>query len=944
MKPSTLFSLSVALFFVTQTVAKTKKIPLSFDDVQQWRTHEVSLSDDGKWYTTRYTLFDEPESKKDTSRNNSTSKIVKEYFKEDNQSNVLYISRKNEGIKYKIPDASGPKFSSASDWIAYRIELNPDSIEDGEDSISIELKHLESGFTVQYSSAADYQFIEDKSYFLTTDDQSLLIYDLNNRSEYYIGNIGEYLVDRKSNHIAYTISSKDQRGNGIYLYDPETRTTKTLQTGNYIYSNLSWNDSRSALAGYKYNEVKEKVDYDDTSILLFSEINSGFNKTGEFKVSEIEGLRDNWEPAVKSNKGSTKIKWSLDNERLFIKIKVTDTLDKEDAKEKKADESTVQVWHWKDKKLLSERIMEYERKKKEVHDAIFFIDAKKFVQLSGEDIQGMIWSEGTDEWAIGTDNRTYISDWDVYKNDLYRVDLKTGEKKLIEKEYKSWYSTGIEISPDGKKAILWDGKHYWCYDFASDSRQNITEKIGVSFVDKEYDYFGFSPNYGFVGWVKDRQAIIVNRWLDLWLLPFDQNSKPQNLTRSISSKDSISFRWEDYRFEDEPEIEDRYIDLASSNILSVFNRQDKSAGFYSLKNGELKELIYKSASYAAPYRRTEIIYSERSDAIIYRMGDYQNFPEAYLSYSDFSSSIKITNTNPQQERYKWGKRILIDYTNDDGIPLQGVLSIPEDYEEGSKLPMIVYSYEKLSYGLNRYAIPYLNGATVPEMKYVSDGYLFLRPDIHFNVGTPHSDMHECIDAAIEKVIELGYVDKERIGYEGFSFGGHCGMYMSTQENKFAAIAAGAGVSNLVQGFNIDIVRDGSNEQDYYMTGQGRLGTDPTSNTEMYISESPVFNAKTMDTPLLLFHGTADKVVQWEHSFGFYSILRYLKKPVVFLSYRGEGHGLRKESNRLDIQHRLKDFFDHHLRDGEMKDWMKDELPYVPEEESKEDKRKLPKWK
>ena len=218
----------------------------------------------------------------------------------------------------------------------------------------------------------------------------------------------------------------------------------------------------------------------------------------------------------------------------------------------------------------------------------------------------------------------------------------------------------------------------------------------------------------------------------------------------------------------------------------------------------------------------------------------------------------------------------------------------------------------------------------------------------FNVGTPHSDMHECIGAAIEKVIELGYVDEYRIGYQGYSFGGHCGMYISTQDNKFAAIAAGGGVSNLVQGFNLDIVWDGSNEQDYYITGQGRLGTDPTSNTEMYISESPVFNAQTMNTPLLLFHGTADNIVQWEHSFGFYSILRYLKKPVIFLSYRNEGHGLRNnESTRMDIQRRLKEYFDHYLKDHEIKRWMSEDNPYVPEntsEENNKEKRTEPKWK
>jgi len=364
----------------------------------------------------------------------------------------------------------------------------------------------------------------------------------------------------------------------------------------------------------------------------------------------------------------------------------------------------------------------------------------------------------------------------------------------------------------------------------------------------------------------------------------------------------------------------------------------------------LTKLIYEPASFSGSRWGSGIIKAKNSDVIIYKMGDYASYPEAYLSDEKFSNSRKITNTNPQQDNYHWGHRVLIDYTNDDGEPLQGILSIPDTYSKGDKLPMIVYSYEKMSQNMYSYSSPRLGGSSICEMMYVSDGYLILLPDIHFNVGTPHSDMHECIDAAIEKVIELGYVDEKSIGYEGFSFGGHCGMYISTQENKFAAIAAGAGVSNLVQGFNIDIVGDGSNEQDYYMTGQGRLGTDPTSDTEMYLSESAVFNANTMNTPLLLFHGTVDNVVQWEHSFGFYSILRYLKKPVIFLSYREEGHGLRQKGNRIDIQTRLKEYFDHYLKGKEVGVWITEGLPYIPEKKQADQKEKersktsLPKWR
>ncbi len=930
----TIFKLSILLFCIFQIhdlLGQGDKRPLTFSDVREWRTNSVTLSDDGLWYTKSYSLFDEPDPKRDT----LAQKEAEKYFGEENQTDVLYICSVSDGMKYQVPDGSSPAFSSASDWIAYRIDTESDD----EEETKIELKHLESGFTVEYESSASYRFLEDKNFFVTSDKSSLLIYDLENRREHYIGNIGEYLIDKSSDLIAYTISSEDKRGNGIYLYDPARMITRSLESGNFNYSQLSWSKDKASLAAFKYETEDGEIDETTISVLIIRGIGSDGIEVIEYPFEEIEGLAENMGFTVE--KGLGDITWSNSGDRLFVKIK--DYSEKETGADSLInDDSSVQVWHWKDKKLLSERIMEYDDEDNEVFDAVFFPDSKKLIQLTDKSMQNILYPEGTDTWAIGRDNREYISDWDVTKNDLYRVNLNTGERNLIEEKYASFYSSGLEFSPDGEEIIMWDGKDYWLYEFASDSKRNITEGLDISFVDEDYDLFGFSPDYGILGWVKDQNSVLVQHKYDLWLLPTEGGNTLTNLTGSLSTRDSIRYRLEDYSFAYEEEIEDRYIDLSERNFLYGFDPKTKESGYFNLQNNSLTELIYGAQSYSAPYRGASITKSEDSEAIVFLKGDFEYYPEAHLSNSAFENPRKITDTNPQQEQFKWGNRILLDYQNDDGVPLQGVLSIPDGYEAGDKLPMIVYSYEKLSDSRYNYTIPYLNGATVPEMLYVSEGYLFLRPDIHFNVGTPHSDMHECIDAAIEKVIELGYVDADRIGYEGFSFGGHCGMYMSTQENKFAAIAAGAGVSNLVQGFNLDIVRDGSNEQDYYMTGQGRLGTDPTSNTEMYISESPVFNAATMDTPLLLFHGTADKVVQWEHSYGFYSILRYLQKPVVFLSYRGEGHGLRKEGNRLDIQNRLKEYFDHHLKGAEAKQWMTEGLPYIPSDD--EDERMLPKWK
>jgi len=937
-------AISLSLTGINNIQAQSNKKILKIEDIELWRNHSVTLSDDGNWYTVLYTLTETPEQIIDSTLEKSDKENL-DFYGEDARTDVLYICHAKTGVKYQIPDGSNPLFSSSSDWIAYRKKSEPGKEEKEEQNNIIELKNLNTGDTIQYKSDAEYQFAEDKDYFITSDKNSLLIYDLENLREHYIGNMGEFLLDKKSEYIAYTISSEDKRGNGIYLYNPKKMTTRALQTGNFIYSNLSWNIDKTALAALKYNQVEEKIDFSNMSIVVVSNIDSEHPESSGYVVKEFQGMAENMGPAVKLTQYSNEIIWSNDSKRLFIKIMEYDhEIEKEQKGDRKSKEDpTVSVWHWKDKKLLSQRMLEEERNNNEVYDAMLILESKRIIQLTSKELQQLITSKGTDNWAVGTDNREYISDWDVRKYDLYRINMSTGDKKLIEKKY----SGTVEISPDGERIILWKDDHYWCYNFENDVMHNITSGMDVSFVDAENDHYGYNPAYGFVGWVKDQNAVIVNHKLDLWLLPLDGSRKAENLTKSISADDPIRFRIDDMSFANKPEIAERYIDLSSPVVLSAFNIENKYAGYYRFEDGDLHRLIYKPASYSSSRRRSGLIKAEKSDAIIYTMGNYQNFPEAYLTDSSFSKPKKLTNTNPQQEEYKWGHRIIFDYTNDDGVPLQGVLSIPDDYDKEQKLPMIVYSYEKMSQGMYQYATPSLSGSSICEMIYVSDGYLFLRPDIHFNIGTPHSDMHECIDAAIEKVVEFGYVDEKHIGYEGFSFGGHCGMYISTQDNRFAAIAAGAGVSNLVQGFNIDIVGDGSNEQDYYITGQGRLGTDPTSDTEMFLSESAVFNAANMNTPLLLFHGTADEVVKWEHSFGFYSILRYLNKPVVFLSYQGEGHGLKKKSNRLDIQTRLKEYFDHYLKGKEAGDWIIEGLPYQPKKESKEketDRRTVPMWK
>jgi dipeptidyl aminopeptidase/acylaminoacyl peptidase len=284
--------------------------------------------------------------------------------------------------------------------------------------------------------------------------------------------------------------------------------------------------------------------------------------------------------------------------------------------------------------------------------------------------------------------------------------------------------------------------------------------------------------------------------------------------------------------------------------------------------------------------------------------------------------------------------MLFDFKNKDGMRLQGILALPDDYKPGEKRPMIVTFYEKNSQGLHRYNAPsYLTGMGGSPMEAVSRGYVTMLPDVHFRTGSSHSDMLECVEAATRKVIEMGYVDPKRIGVTGHSYGGEGAAFIGVMSKMFAAIGMGAGVTDLYSDFSQNwgwayqySGGSGANGNDYYLYGQGRWGFSPWDDPERYRFESALTHAPKAVAPFLIMHGTSDPTVDFNNGLGFYNALRYNGKKAILLAYPGEGHGLRGIANRKDLTTRFFQFFDHYLRDAPAPKWMTDGVPFLKKDE------------
>ena len=559
------------------------------------------------------------------------------------------------------------------------------------------------------------------------------------------------------------------------------------------------------------------------------------------------------------------------------------------------------------------------------------------------------------KWAVGRDTRGYIHDYKRPAADLYRVNTSTGERTLILKDQLIG-SHVLGISPNGKHFLYWRDRKFNAYDLDAGTSLTLGGTTPVSFVDMEFDRPGPRPSYGVAGYTKDGKTVIVQHRYDLWALPLD-GSAPTNLTNGAGTKGEIRFRYVRTEPPDAPDAPEappgpgapgggrgggaarQAIDLSKPITLSAYGEYTKKAGFFELSGGQLKELVWEDASFSTPTR------AAKAEKLLFTRQTFSEFPDLRVSGLGFKDAKKISDANPQQAEYKWGRRVLFDYKNRDGVRLQGILALPDDYKPGEKRPMIVTFYEDNSQNMHRYSAPtYLSGMGSSPMQAVSEGYVTMMPDIHFRTGSSHSDMLECVEAAVKRVIELGYVDPKRIGINGHSYGGEGAAFIGTRSKMFAAIGMGAGVTDLFSdfsqswGWSYQVTGgSGANGNDYYLFGQGRWGVSPWDNPELYRFESALSHAHQVTAPFLIMHGTADPTVSFSEGMNFYNALRYNNKNAILLAYPGEGHGLRGIANRKDLTIRFFQFFNHYLKGEPAPKWMTDGVAFLDKDVKRDPK-------
>ncbi|MEQ1690374.1 MAG: prolyl oligopeptidase family serine peptidase [Gemmatimonas sp.] len=761
----------------------------------------------------------------------------------------------------------------------------------------------------------------------------VILHDLTTGRSQFLGSVGDVAFNKKGDLLAYTVDAIARDGNGLFVLDLQSGRTEVLDNDARNYNRLSWSFDGTGLAVLKGREVTRMRERDNT-LIVFGNVPAALG-SAEVAPAKLDPTTAKGFPKGFVISDRAALAWSDDNQRVFLGI-IPQRPAADTGRRRSTDSiADVDVWRAQDERIQSEQMIRIEAERNFTFRQGFDVASSRYIPLTDSTMRELeLPMAGT--WAVGRDARSFISDYKRPAADIYRVNTTTGERTLMLKGQLTGASM-FGISPDGRQFMFWKDNKYQAYDLERGASRTLGAGSALSFVDMEYDHPGPRPSYGVAGYTPDGNGVVVQHRFDLWLFPMDGTSVPRNLTNGLGSKNEIEFRYVrtepiDSSMKPAARVA-REIDLSKSITLSAFGEFTKKSGFYQLNNGQLKELLYTDASYSTPVK------AAKSDKFLFTRQTFAEFPDLQLSGVGFTDAKKISNANPQQAEYAWGRRVLFDFKNKDGKRLQGILALPDDYKPGEKRPMLVSFYEKNSQNMNRYPSPsFLTGMGASPIEAVSRGYITMMPDVHFRTGSSHSDMLECVEAATRKVIEMGYADPKRIGLNGHSYGGEGAAFIGTRSRLFAAVGMGAGVTDLFTdfsqswGWSYQVTGgSGRNGNDYYLYGQGRWGISPWDNPDLFHFESALTHVRETTSPFLIMHGTADPTVSFSEGMNFYNALRYNGKSAVMLAYPGEGHGLRGLANRKDLTIRYFQFFDHYLKGSAAPKWMTDGVPFIAKE-------------
>lgn len=753
--------------------------------------------------------------------------------------------------------------------------------------------------------------------------KTLRLKHLNSGTDLIMEDVIEYMFDSNSVYLFYSVASPSGEEDGVYfreLLKPFAPIKKIDNDTNYHFANLAWNYSKKMLAFTKTKLTDNGYPY-TSALKLWGEGNDSAKTYIEYDKAPEE-----WYIPAKNE-----LEWTRNGDRLYLGLKPYHELDTIEVKKEDFTDSTfysmnnilddadIKVWHWNDPLISSNRVIEWNKDKDRIYRAVFHLNSQKLVQLADEEINDVKISQGRD-YTIGYSQNPYMKEI-TYKGwffDLYKINIQTGEKTLIEKEIEE----NAHISPEARWILYYKDKNWFIHSTYGDSTRDLTSRFeGLPFWDEEHDIPANPPSYGFGGWFEGGDFCLIYDKYDIWRFSTDGQSNVLNMTNGYGRSNNIKCRM----YANNLEENHHFYTIKDTVYINMYSETEKWYRPAIIEFPIMGPVIpeYDFAANKNYYIKGR---AQNANKLMFSRESFDEFPDLWIGTPYFEEVEKITNANPQIKEYTWGKSKPLQFTTKNEDTLDAYIILPDNFDPNKKYPMLVYFYEQFSFRTYSFYQPRINHRPIYQ-SYLGDGYLVLVPDMKYYEGRPGFDATDALTGAVQSVIDSGWVNKDKIALQGHSWGAYQAAHVISQTDIFVAACAGAPVGNMTSAYSGIRLGTGLARQFQYEKYQSRIGGNLWDSLDAYIANSPVFQAPKINTPLLIMHGNQDEAVPWEQGIETFLALRRLDKPAILIEYEGEMHHPRKFRNQLDWSVKMKEWFDHYCLGIEAADWIKEGLYY-----------------
>jgi dipeptidyl aminopeptidase/acylaminoacyl peptidase len=182
-------------------------------------------------------------------------------------------------------------------------------------------------------------------------------------------------------------------------------------------------------------------------------------------------------------------------------------------------------------------------------------------------------------------------------------------------------------------------------------------------------------------------------------------------------------------------------------------------------------------------------------------------------------------------------------------------------------------------------------------------------------GGEAKDVLAGVDAAIAK---YSWIDANRLGIEGGSYGGQLTDWIITQTNRFKAAIPAAGISNLVS-FNYmsyyhDYLAVEFGVRPHEMWRQ-KPGVSERRLVDFLWERSALRFVANVKTPTMFVHGENDNDVPIAEAEQYYIALKDVGVETIFVRYPREGHGIGETKHSIDVIERSINWYERHFQEA-----------------------------